>query len=226
MKRLLPWALRLALALAMLVILGLILKDPVLRMVVERRIRSRTGMDVHIGKFSSGLFSPVLTIQDLKVYNTAEFGGAPFLDVPELHVEFDAVALRRGKLHVTFMRFHLNELSVVRNEAGQTNVVSLLNNVQGHKSGGGESGKPGRNFQFSGIDVLDLTLGKTKYIDLKDARNNREASVNFQNQIFKNVRSDSDVYAILFLVWLRSHGPFSAPVPLAGNLKNSSINAH
>jgi hypothetical protein len=229
MKWFFKWALRLVLVLAALVILGLLFKDSILRVVVEHRIRSRTGMAVRIGKFSSGVFSSVVSIQDLRLYNTAQFGGTPFLDVPELRLEFDPVALRQRKLHVTLMRFNLNELDVVRNEAGQTNVASILRTVQARGSGDGEAGaqKLLHNFQFTGVDTLDLTLGKTKYVDLKDARNNRETNVNLRNQIFKNVKSDSDVYAILFLIWLRSRGSFAfTPAHTAGDLKNSFPIAH
>jgi hypothetical protein len=53
---------------------------------------------------------------------------------------------------------------------------------------------------------LNLTLGKASYVDLADPRNNREVPLNLQNQVFKNVRSESDLYAVLFVLWLRSGG--------------------
>jgi hypothetical protein len=209
MKWLFKWAFRLMLVLAAIIILGLLLKDFILRASLERKIRARTGMDVQVGKFSSGLFSPVFTIQKLKLYNTAEFGGTPFLDVPELHVEFDPVALRQRKLHIKLLRFNLNELDVVRNELGQTNVVGLINLAQTHGSHKDSLRQLLGDFEFTGIDVLNLSLGKAKYVDLKDARNNREIQVKLQNQIFKNVKSEGDVYGILFMIWLQSGGRFS-----------------
>ena len=209
MKRIFKWLLRLVLVLVALAVLLFVFKDSILRAVVEQRIRSRTGMDVKIGKFSSGVFSPVVTLENLKLYNTAEFGGTPFLDVPELHLEFDPAALARHKLHVTLMRFNLAELDVVRNEVGQTNVAGILNRIQAQASNEGGPQKLLKDFEFTGIDVLNLTVGKTRYIDLKEARNNREVRVNLQNQIFRNVKSDADMYGILFTIWLRSGGAFS-----------------
>ena len=87
MKWLFKWAVRLVLLVVVGVILLLVFRDSLWRAVTEHRIRAQTGMDVSIGRFSSGLFSPVVTIENLKLYNTAEFGGTLFLDVPELHLE-------------------------------------------------------------------------------------------------------------------------------------------
>jgi len=154
--------------------------------------------------------SPVLTIEDFKVYNSAEFGGTPFLNIPELHLELDADALSRHQLHIKMMRFNLAELDVVRNEAGQTNIYSILDKVKAEAAQDG-SRMPNllKDFEFTGIDVLNLTLGKASFIDLKDPKHNREIRVDLQNQIFRGVKSDADLYGILFMVWLRSGGNFA-----------------
>jgi hypothetical protein len=209
MQPLIKWTLRLGLALVAILLLGLLLKDSIMRVSLERKIRSRTGMDARIGQFSSGLFSAEVTIRNLKLYNTAEFGGTPFLDVPELHLEFDPVALRRRKLHITLLRLNLNEIAVVKNEFGRTNVVGLLDTVQTNASNPDELRRLLGDLQFTGIDVLNLTLGKARYVDLQNARNNREVNLNFQNQIFKDVKSPGDIYGILFMIWLRSGGGVS-----------------
>lgn len=214
-KRLFKWILRLILLVVVLVALLLVFKDSMLRIAAENRIRAQTGMDVKIGKFSSGIFSPVVTIENLQIYNTAEFGGTPFLNIPELHIELDSIALAQRKLRVTLVRLNLAELDIVKNDAGQTNIFRIKNKVEG--GGSKKNALQGAlgDFQFEGIDVLNLSLGKAKFIDLKDAKNNREIRVDLQNQIFKNVKSDADLYGILFLVWLRSGGTFSiTPVDL------------
>ena len=82
-------------------------------------------MDAEIGSVSLGLAEPTMTIQNLKLYNPPDFGGTPFLDIPEIHVEYDRAALARHELHVTLLRFNLGELDIVKNQAGQTNIFSL-----------------------------------------------------------------------------------------------------
>ena len=213
MRWLIKWLLRLILLVVVLVVLLLVFKDSMLRVVAENRIRRQTGMEVKIGKFSSGIFSPVVTIENLKLYNTAEFGGTLFLDIPELHLELDPLALAQRKLRITLARLNLAELDVVKNEAGQTNISGIKNKLDaGSSKTNGFQGFLG-NLKFDGIEVLNLSLGKAEFIDLKDSKNNRELHLDLQNQIFKNVKSDADVYGILFMVWLRSGGKFSlAPV--------------
>jgi uncharacterized protein involved in outer membrane biogenesis len=209
-KWLFKWVIRLGLLAVVLVILFLAFKDSVLRTIAEQRIRSQTGMEVKIGKLSSGLFTPIVTLENLKLYNTAEFGGTLFLDVPEIHIELDAIALAQHKLRMKLVRFNLAEINVVRNEAGQTNITSLVNKTKTHSAKDKQPGQilPG-DLKFDGIDVLNLSLGKAKFIDLKDAHNNREIKVGLENQVFKDVRSEADVYAMLFMIWLRSGGKFS-----------------
>jgi hypothetical protein len=217
-KRLFKWILRLAVLVAVLVAVLLVLKDSILRVVTERRIHSETGMKVKIGKLSFSLFSPVVTIENLMLYNTTEFGGTPFLDVRELHLELDPVGLAEHKLHVKLMRFNLAELDVVKNEAGQTNVFSMMNKVKLPGSNKGGSGAPLKGFDFTGIDVLDLSLGKARFVDLKNPAKNMEISLGLRNQVFKNVKSDADLYGILFMIWLRSGGKFAlTPTDLSGD---------
>ena len=92
--------------------------------VVEQKIRTATGMEPEIGDISFGVLDPKVTLENFKLYNSADFGGTLFLDVPELHIEYDRAALRRHELHITLMRVNLHELDVVKNEDGATNILS------------------------------------------------------------------------------------------------------
>src|SRR4051812_33444689 len=98
MRRLIKWIFRLIVLAIVAVVLLLMFKDTILRKIAEHQIRAETGMDVKIGRLSSSLFSPDVTIENFKLYNTPEFGGTEFLIIPELHIEFDADALAAQKL--------------------------------------------------------------------------------------------------------------------------------
>ncbi|MCU0784733.1 MAG: hypothetical protein MUF81_11955 [Verrucomicrobia bacterium] len=203
MKWLFKWVFRMILLLAVLIVALILSKDAILRALVERQIRSQTGMDVKIGKFSAGILSPVVNIEKFKLYNPPEFGGTPFLDIPELHVEYDRLALANRKLHITLLRLNVAELNVVKNEAGHTNLASARWKVPSR--GAGRRGE----LQFPVIDVLNLSVGKAHFIDLKHPKHNREYRPNLQNQIFKDVKSADEVNGILFMIWLRSGGGFT-----------------
>ena len=66
-----------------------------LKAVTEKRIRDATGMDAEIGKLSFGLLTPTVTLGDFKLYSPPDFGGTPFLNISELHAEYDLKALRK-----------------------------------------------------------------------------------------------------------------------------------
>jgi uncharacterized protein involved in outer membrane biogenesis len=216
-KWILKWLLRLALLVVVLVVALVLAKDSILRVIAENHIRSQTGMEVKIGKLSAGFFSPVITIENLKLYNTADFGGTPFANIPELHIECDRLAFAQHKLRIKLARFNFAELDIVRNEAGQTNIFSLVPNAQTSGPNRGKSLQAALgDFRFEGIDVLNLSLGKLRFIDLKEPKNNRELLVNLDNQIFPKVTSEADLYGILFVLWLRSGANLPTADPETG----------
>jgi uncharacterized protein involved in outer membrane biogenesis len=205
MKWFFKWVFRLAIFLVALLVVLLLSLDSVVKALAERQIRAKTGMEAKIGKFSVGLIAPMVTMDNFKLYNTAEFGGTPFLDIPELHIEYDRAALARHQLHITLMRFKLAELDVVKNEAGRTNIVGLT--AISSKTGGGKK-LEAEGFEFTGIDVLNLSLGKVRYLDLKDRSQNREWNITLENQVFKNVKTRDDLTGLELLIALRSGGNF------------------
>ncbi len=207
-KWIFKWVFRLFLLAVVLVVIFFLSLDSLLRLMVEHNIRANTGMDAEIGRFHVGLTVPVVEITDLKLYNTPDFGGTPFLSIPEIHVEYDPVALAKKKLHLTLMRFNLGELDIVKNEAGRTNVFELGNNLPAAKPGGRNGPlaqfKAGTGLDFEKIDVLNVSVGKFKYIDLKNQRNNREQDINLENIPIRNVKSANDLAGLAFAVALRS----------------------
>ena len=134
------WLFRLFLLAVVLVVILLLSCNSILRLYLEHQIRAQTGMDAEIGKFSLGLTEPTMTIQNFKLYNPPDFGGTPFLDIPEIHAEYDLPALAKHQFHVTLLRFNLGELDIVKNEAGQTNIFSIAGPLSVKESGSPEQG--------------------------------------------------------------------------------------
>jgi hypothetical protein len=207
MKFIFKWLLRLFLLAVVLIVIFFLSLNSILRVVIEHNIRAQTGMDAEIGRFKLGLAEPTIEIQNLKIYNPPSFGGTPFLDIPEIHVEYDRTALAKRELHVTLLRFNLGELDIVKNEAGQTNIFSLgLALPTAKKSGGGNGAaelKRQTGFDFKSIDVLNVSVGTLKYVDLKDQRYNRAQNIGIENIVVKNVKSANDVAGLAVLVALR-----------------------
>jgi uncharacterized protein involved in outer membrane biogenesis len=210
-KWIFKWLLRLFLAVVALVVIAVIVLllsyNSILRGTIERQIRAQTGMDAEIGSFKLALVSPTVEIQNLKIHNSPDFGGTPFLDIPEIHVEYDRAALARREIHITLMRFNLGELDIVKNQAGQTNIFLPGMKLPAKKSGGGGNAlanfKKQSGYDFTGIDVLNVSIGKVKYIDLNDQQNNREQTIGIENLVIPNVKSPTDLTSLAVLVALR-----------------------
>lgn len=202
MKFIFRWAFRLALLLIVLLVALVLLKDTLVKSVAEYRVRAKTGLEVKIGKFEIGLLTPTVTIEDFVLYNPAEFGGSPFVDFPELHLEYDWEALARQKLHLKLARINLRELNIVENLHGQTNVHVILSRLEKEKNDPREGTQKSR-FDFDGIDTLNLTLGKVKYSNLKRPIKNKEFNLGIQNEILHHVQSEEDLAGVFFKILLR-----------------------
>jgi uncharacterized protein involved in outer membrane biogenesis len=210
MKTILKWFFALVLLLAVLAGVFLLSLDTLLRVTAEHRIRAQTGMDAEIGKFHLGLLEPVITIKDLAIHNPPAFGGTPFLSIPEIHVEYDRAALLKNQLHLTLLRFNLGELDIVKNEAGQTNLFALGVGVPLPAKPAPDGGqadlkifKQRTGLDFAGIDVLNVSLGAARFIDLKNPANNREQKFGIDNLVLKNIKSPADLTGLTLLVALR-----------------------
>jgi hypothetical protein len=203
--------------------------DTILRVLAEHNIKAQTGMTAEIGKFHLGLLEPVITIKDLKLHNPPGFGDAPFLDIREIHVEYDRDALKsKHEIHLTLMRFNLGELDIVKNAAGHTNLLDLgvsLPSKEGLAKTNGSGAKELKErtgFAFTGIDVLSVSVGTAKFIDLGNPKNNREENIGLENQVIPNVKTETDLFGLMALVALRGSdvfGVFVDPKAASGNSK-------
>jgi hypothetical protein len=210
MKWLFKWLFRLFLLAVVLVVILLLSFNSILRIYVEHQIRARTGMDAEIGRFSLGLVEPTVTIQNFKLFNPPEFGGTLFLNLPEIHVEYDRAALAKHQIHLTLMRFNLGELDIVKNEAGQTNLFSLgltlpsAQTVNGRKAAKLTADfKQQTGFDFKGIDVLNVSVGTARFIDLKNQNHNRTQKIGIEDCVIKDVKTPADLAGLALLVGLR-----------------------
>jgi len=217
MKWLFKWLFRLFLLAVVLIVILLLSFNSMVRVYLEHRLRAQTGMDAEIGKITIGLVEPTVTIQNFKLFNPPDFGGTPFLDIREIHVEYDRAALVKHELHLTLVRFNLGELDIVKNEAGRTNIFSLGVTLPSKKSGGGKSAanfKKQTGFEFKSIDVLNVSVGTAKFIDLKDPSNNRTQRIGLDNCVLKNVKSQADLAGLAVLIALRGGDFFGSLVGL------------
>lgn len=210
MKSLLRWVFFIFLFLLALGVAGILLLDTVAKAAMESQIRAKTGMDAKIGKVSIGLVSPTVSIENLKLYNTAEFGGSPFIDLPELFIEYDRSQLRNRQLHFRLLRLNLAEVSILTNNKGRVNIGNL---PQRSKTPGGAapSHSINKSIEFAGIDTLNLTLGKARIGKVDAPTADREIDFGIKNQVFHNIKSLDDLRSLALALATKSDARFLAP---------------
>ena len=227
MNKFFKWLFRLTLALSALVIVivvvALLSYNSILRNIVQRSIRAQTGLDAEVGQFKLGLVEPTLEIRNLKIFNPPDYGGTPFLNISEIHVEYDRAALAKKIIHVTLIRFNLGELDIVKNQNGQTNIFAFGAQLPPKKTGAPAviNFRQQTGCDFEGIDQLKFSFGKAKFIDLQNPQNNREQMFGMQNCVVPNVKSANDLAGLATLIYLRSDGFFNSltgpQIPQNGN---------
>jgi len=193
MRRLFRWVFRLVVALIILAVVAVaaavVLLDTLTREFLVSRLRSKTGMEVNIRAVHVGLLSPTVSIEGLQLRNRPEFGGALCLDMPELHIEYDAAALRARRLHITLLRLDLLDLSLLQDKNGRSNFDPP--GKAGNHDSSARKNSVGR-LQFTGIDVLNVTLGKFRLLNMASG-NGEEIDFGIKNKILRNVKSEKDL---------------------------------
>jgi uncharacterized protein involved in outer membrane biogenesis len=176
-----------------LAVAAILLKDTIVKEIIQNRIRRLTGMDAQIGQVDVNFLTPMLTINNLKLYNPPDFGGSLCLRMPELHVEYDPKAAREGKLRLSLMRLNIAEVDVVQNKKGRLNFDAVSQNAAA------ETNNPSHHKTvFAGIDTLNLTLGTLRWTTMVTGRQ-RVYQIGIKDQVFHNIKSEADLAAMVAL---------------------------
>ena len=202
MKRLLRWVVIVCVLLLVLVAAALVLKDPILRKVTESRIASETGLKTTLGALHVSMRSGTVTVTDFKLLNDPEFGGTCLMHVPEIHLALDAQQASEGKLRFSEVRFNLAQVNIVRATNGTLNLDSLKKKHRDRQDGSGK--KSGRDFEFTGIDRLQLTLGSIQYTDLQNPKLNNQHILGVTNEVINDIKSEEELQAHVLRLLLRS----------------------
>jgi uncharacterized protein involved in outer membrane biogenesis len=222
MKWFFRWAFRLLILLIVLAVAGILLMDTLLREWAEYQIKNQTGLEARIGKLNVGLFQPVVTAENIIIYNNARFGGSPFIEMPELHFEYDAAALWSGKLRCKLVRINLARINLVEDAKGVRNYELLQKKIgplvvlDAKPAKGTPAAKNSRQVVFAGIDTLNMTLGKATYLRMQQPGKMEEFPMNVNHQVFTGIKTDADFSSILLIALIKS----GANVMQMGNTQN------
>jgi uncharacterized protein involved in outer membrane biogenesis len=237
MKTLFRWAFRLFILLIVLCVAAILLLDTIAREVVEHQLRDATGLEAKVGRINVGILHPEVTIENLTLYNQAQFGGSPLIEVPELHIVYDPDELRSRKLHCDLVRITLASVNLVDDKQGRRNFDAFVKYFTLPAPAPANSlviphatAKSWHSFRFTGVDTLNLSIGKVTYLHLKEPKQMDVLKLDVDHQIFSNVKTEQDLSSDLFVAvvksnvnlmqsgnaqtWLQLFSPPPAPAPV------------
>ncbi len=196
----------------LLIIGAYLLRDPLLQSITEKRITECTGLDARMKDLDVALLDQRATIENLRIYNPAEYGGGVMLDIAELHFELDAKALRDGKLHFQLIRLDVAELNMVTDITGRTNFEALRDFRAARRARRPKSGPLDDlidpTLEFTGIDMLNLSVGRFTKTVLNRTGPPEVIEVNSRNAVYQRIRSKADLLNQLTPEILRSAAVF------------------
>ncbi len=205
MKFFFRWLFRLLILLIVLLVAGLLLLDTIVREIAEYRIGNATGLEVKIGKVDVGILNPRVTVEHFVLYNSANFGGSPLLDMPELHLEYDRPTLFTAKPHFRLIRLNLARLNIVEDTRGNVNLDLLQKRLQASaRNSSATAKKSAAPPPFPRIDTLNLTLGRATYRSMKLPNQMDELKMDLRNQVLTNVVASDDLAGVLTAILLRN----------------------
>lgn len=183
-----------------LLLVGLLSFDWIVKRTIQSRVNASGVAEVEIGGLNIGLLRPHLEVRDLKVYGQSQFGGVQLLDLPELRVEYDREALNRQELKLRLVRIRLNELTLMDGFAGgQTNMFQRMQGyselIVAYTNRLSEvtnrldlaSAQRIGNATFTGLDRLELTVGRVRFLDMKDPLSEKVATLNINRRVMTNI---------------------------------------
>jgi len=204
MKWLFRWVFRFLILLIVLAVAGVLLLNPITKEITEYRIKRETGMDVKIGKLEISILNPGVTLENCVLYNTAEFGGGPFIDLPELRIEYDRGNYFWHNKHFKLIRINLTQLNVVEDKKGRTNLEVLEKLFPPDDNVAGTTNKNSSGLKVGRIDTLNLTLGKATFMSMNQPRQVDELRANVHNAVVTNIKADQDLSSVLLAVLIRN----------------------
>lgn len=197
MKTLFKWLFRLLVLLIILAVAFILLLDTMAKAVTEREIKRQTGLDVTIGRLEVGLFNPKFRVENVILYNAPEYGGAPMVNLPELHIEYNLRDLLERRWHLRLLRVNLAELHLVEGRDGRLNLTALdqhLKRVAEQDARGRSRSAPA---QFAGIETMNLSLGRLRYSSLKNPETKGYYNLAIENWVLTNIQKEEEIPAAL-----------------------------
>jgi hypothetical protein len=200
MKKLLV---RIVLVLAALVVVGVLARNLIARIGIEVGTKKTTGFPLEIGTVNVGLFNGQLDVERLKLMNPPEFQDRLFVDLPSLHVKYQLGSMFTGVPHINTMVIKIDQIVLVKNTNGISNLQQLKGVVSpsesGKASGGGGQKPEATKSRPYRVDDLRIHVGTVIIKDLTKVKpSERKLTLNIDAR-YKDITDSTDITRLVLM---------------------------
>ena len=154
----------------LIVILGVLFvgRNIIAKFSIEKGVEAATGLPLNIKKLDLGLVTTHIGINGLSLFNPKEFGDEVMFHASEIFVDYNLGAILKGKIHLEDIRLDFDQLVIIKNEQGQTNLEALKPKTKKDQPSQEAEKKDDAGSKKSPqiqIDHLSVKIGKIIYKD-------------------------------------------------------------
>ena len=160
--------LNILIALVLLLAVGLMTRNAIIKSAARNAIQQATGFDLEAGGVGANLLSSTLEIRDLKLINPEDFPEETAIEIRRMFVGYDLKSFFTDEIHLREVVLDIPRMVVVQKEDGESNLQRLSEAGKGgeddrnsdakpeEKKPEEKAKKPAKKFR---IDTLTLKLG-------------------------------------------------------------------
>ncbi len=200
-----------------------VLKDVLIKSAVTTIGSAVIGAPLKVGGFSLGVFSQKVRIKNMKLYNPKGFPqDEPLIDIPEISVDVDLMALLQGKVHVLHVVVNVKQMTIIKDKEGKLNIDSLKvvqEQKEASKKDDKKETKKSKDMAIA-IDYMRLNVGEVVVKDYQksDPPTVTAFQVGLHNKEFKNIASVAQLSTLIMLECMGPTGLKSAGLYAAASV--------
>ncbi|MBI4358626.1 MAG: hypothetical protein HY584_04935 [Candidatus Omnitrophica bacterium] len=193
-------------------------------------IENMTGFPTKIGRTNLSLGESRIGINGIEIKNPKGFPEGVFASIPEIYVDFDLDQfLKNRKFYFQEIRLNIEEVAIIRNQSGETNLSRLkpvskpkAEMVQEQREIKKAPSPKALNFF---VEKLVLSIRRVRYRDeSRPLVGERTVDLHMNNQVFTGIANPKDIVRIIVLqiTYKAALGNLGVPVDmLKGHLDES-----
>ncbi len=179
-------------------------KNFVVKAGIEQGVKIVTGLPLKIHYMNINLRESSVHIQGFQLYNPPGFFDPIMLDVPEVYVNIDMLALLNRKIHVEEIRFHLKEFAVITNKDKELNLNKLKALQPPEDRSPAEESAPAEKQELPDIQIDSLQLKIDKVVSKDYSRGDKPVINEYTVGIDETIENIDDPYRLVQIIVFKS----------------------